>query len=74
MADPARPRRALPRGVLLLGLVSFFNDLASDIVIPLVPVLLATVLAAGPVALGLIEGVADAVASLLKLWAGLVRS
>jgi MFS family permease len=63
-------RRKLPRTVVVLGLVSFFNDFASDIVIPLIPILLATVLAAGPLALGLIEGVADAVASLLKLWSG----
>ena len=56
--------------MIVLGLVSFFNDFASDIVIPLIPILLATVLAAGPVALGLIEGVADAVASLIKLWSG----
>ncbi len=56
--------------MIILGVVSFFNDVASDIVIPLIPILLATVLAAGPVALGLVEGVADAVASLLKLWAG----
>ncbi|SCX51647.1 MFS transporter [Nitrosospira sp. Nsp1] len=62
--------RKLPRTVIVLGLVSFFNDFASDIVIPLIPILLATVLAAGPVALGLIEGVADAMASLLKLWSG----
>ncbi|MBA4143448.1 MAG: MFS transporter [Nitrosospira sp.] len=63
-------RGKLPHTVLVLGLVSFFNDFASDIVIPLIPILLATVLAAGPVALGLIEGVADAVASLIKLWSG----
>lgn len=63
-------RGKLPRTVIILGLVSFFNDFASDIVIPLIPILLATVLAAGPVALGFIEGVADAVASLLKLWSG----
>lgn len=63
-------RQKLPRTVVVLGLVSFFNDFASDIVIPLIPILLATVLAAGPVALGFIEGVADAVASLLKLWSG----
>jgi hypothetical protein len=62
--------KKLPRTVIVLGLVSFFNDFASDIVIPLIPILLATVLAAGPVALGLIEGVADAIASLLKLWSG----
>ena len=68
-ATPAL-RGKLPRTVVVLGLVSFFNDFASDIVIPLIPILLATVLAAGPVALGLIEGVANAVASLLKLWSG----
>lgn len=56
--------------MVVLGAVSFFNDLASDIVIPLIPILLATVLSAGPVALGLVEGIADAVASLLKLWSG----
>ena len=64
------PLPRLPRTVIVLSLVSFFNDLASEMVVPLIPILLATVLAAGPVALGLIEGVADAVASLLKLWSG----
>jgi MFS family permease len=62
--------KKLPRTVVVLGFVSFFNDFASDIVIPLIPILLATVLAAGPVVLGLIEGVADALACFLKLWAG----
>jgi MFS family permease len=60
----------LPRTVIALGLVSLFNDLASEIVVPLIPILLTTVLGAGPVALGLIEGVADAVAAFLKLWSG----
>jgi MFS family permease len=62
--------RSLPRTVVVLSLVSFLNDMASDMVIPLLPILLSTQLAAGPIALGLIEGVADALASLLKLWAG----
>jgi MFS family permease len=60
----------LPRTVIALGLVSLFNDLASEIVVPLIPILLATALGAGPVALGVIEGVADAVAAFLKLWSG----
>ncbi|HEY6863291.1 MAG TPA: MFS transporter [Burkholderiales bacterium] len=68
MTDRSNTR--LPRTVYALGLVSFLNDVASDIVIPLIPIVLATVLAAGPVALGLVEGVADAVASFLRLWAG----
>lgn len=77
MNKPERPHGAdlkhskrLPQTVIVLGFVSFFNDFASDIVIPLIPILLATVLAAGPVALGFIEGVAEAIASFLKLWSG----
>lgn len=60
----------LPRTVVIIGLVSLFNDFASEMVVPLIPLLLATTLAGGPVALGLIEGVADTVSNLLKLWAG----
>jgi MFS family permease len=63
-------QQRLPRTVVVLGVVSFFNDFASDIVVPLIPILIATVLSSGPIALGLIEGVADAVASFLKLWSG----
>jgi MFS family permease len=66
---PAPPRK-LPRTVIALGLVSLFNDMASEIVVPLIPILLASVLGAGPVALGLVEGVADAIAAFLKLWSG----
>ncbi len=60
----------LPRAIVVVGIVSLLNDFASEMVVPLIPLLLATVLAAGPVALGLIEGVADAVSNLLKLLAG----
>ena len=60
----------LPRTVVILGLVSFFNDVASEIVVPLIPILLASLLGAGPVVLGLVEGVADALAAFLKLWSG----
>src|SRR3989337_1917554 len=65
-----RPATALPRSVGVIGFVSLLNDFASEMVVPLIPLLLATVLAAGPIALGLIEGVADTVSNLLKLWAG----
>ena len=70
MARPPQSSRPLPRAVVVLGVVSLLNDFASEMVVPLIPLLLATVLAAGPAALGLIEGVADAVSNLLKLWAG----
>ncbi|WP_374358376.1 MFS transporter, partial [Chitinimonas sp.] len=61
--------RQLPRSVVFIGLVSCFNDLASEMVTPLIPLLLAGT-ASGAVALGLIEGLAEAVSALIKLWAG----
>ena len=64
--------RALPRTVWLVGAISLFNDAASDMIYPLVPLYLASVLMAGPKALGLIEGIAEAVSSLLKLYAGVL--
>jgi len=63
-------RRALSNTVIVLGLVSFLNELSSQIVAPLIPLLLVTTLGAGPVAMGLVDGVADAVASGFRLWAG----
>ncbi|MHB1094374.1 MFS transporter [Thiobacillus sp.] len=63
---------SLPRTVWLLGLVSLFNDSTSELVYPLVPLFLASVLMAGPKALGLIEGIAEATASLLKLFSGVL--
>lgn len=64
---------SLPRTVIFLGIVSFLSDVASDMVFPLLPLFLSTVLGAGPVALGAIEGFAEATASLLKVVSG-VRS
>ena len=63
-------KQAIPRTVFVLGLVSFLNELSSQIVAPLIPLLLATTLAAGPIAMGLVDGVADAAASLFRLWSG----
>jgi len=60
----------LPKTVLVLGLVSFFNDLSSEMIYPLLPVFLSSVLGAGVVALGLVEGVAESTASLLKIVSG----
>jgi len=62
--------RALPRTVWLVSLISLVNDAASDMIYPLVPLYLASVLMAGPKALGLIEGIAEAVSSVLKLFVG----
>jgi len=60
---------SLPANVLALGVVSLFNDSAGDMVQPLLPAFIGTI-GGGPLALGLIEGVADATASLLQLGSG----
>lgn len=62
----------LPRTVWFIGLISLINDSASEMIYPLVPLYLSSVLMAGPKALGLIEGIAEATASLLKLFSGVV--
>lgn len=60
----------LPRNVKLLGAASLLNDIASEMVFPLLPQFLLTVLGGNRFQLGIIEGVADSAASLLKLWSG----
>ncbi len=60
----------LPRNVLVISLVSLLNDASSEIIYPLLPLFLFSTLGATPVAIGLIEGAAESVSSLLKLFAG----
>lgn len=60
----------LPRTVIVLGCVSLLNDAASEMITPLLPIFLTTTLGAGPAIVGLIEGFAEATASLLKLASG----
>lgn len=65
-----RRYRQLPRNVIALSAVSLLNDTSSEIVYPLLPAFLALSLGASPFAIGLIEGFAESVASLLKLLSG----
>ncbi len=67
--SPPSPRR-LPRTVIALGWVSLLTDLSSEMIYPLLPVFLTGVLGAGAAALGVIEGVAEATASVLKVVSG----
>src|SRR5215217_1628349 len=60
----------LPRPVWLLGWVSLATDSATEAIYPLLPFFLTQVLGAGAVSLGIVEGAAEAVNSLLKIWSG----
>lgn len=68
-ASSAAPK-GLARNVRVLGLTSLVNDIAGEMIFPLIPAFLTDVLGAGKATLGAIEGVADSTASILKLFAG----
>lgn len=56
--------------VILLGMAALLNDAASELIYPLLPVFLTTTLGASPAVIGLIEGAADGLASILKYFGG----
>jgi len=62
--------RRLPRNVWAVSLTSFFTDISSEMVLNLLPLYLSSVLGIRTNVIGLIEGVAEATASLLKIYSG----
>jgi MFS family permease len=68
-SGPSSPGK-LPRTVVLLGGVSLFTDISSEMLYPLIPIFLTSVLGAPMAALGLIEGLAEGTANILKVFSG----
>ena len=62
--------RDVPRGVIALGLVSLLMDISSELIHALLPVFMITALGASTVAVGLIEGIAEATAAITKVFSG----
>jgi MFS family permease len=62
--------RSLPRNIWAVSLTSFFMDISSEMVLNLLPLFLSNVLGTGTVVIGLIEGIAEATSSLLKVFSG----
>lgn len=60
------------RNIVLLGITSLLTDVSSEMVYPLVPLFLTSTLGATPAVVGLIEGVAESLASLLKVFSGYI--
>ena len=71
MTSPPTVAARIPKAVIALGVVSFFTDLSSEMIYPLLPIFLVTVLGAGAMTVGLIEGLAEATASMLKVVSGI---
>ena len=69
-APPAPPRLRIPRTIWALGFVSLFTDLGSEMVHGLLPVLMAGILGASALTIGLIEGAAEALVLVTKVFSG----
>lgn len=60
------------KNILFLGLISFFMDISSEMVYPIIPLYLVSAFGATPAIVGIIEGIAESTASLLKVFSGYV--
>lgn len=60
------------QNIIFLGLVSFFTDLSTEMVYPLIPLYLTSVFGATPAIVGIIEGIAESLASLIKVFSGYI--
>lgn len=67
---PTVARTRLPKGIWVLGFVSMLMDISSEMIHALLPVYLVTVLGASTLTVGFIEGIAEATASITKIFSG----
>jgi len=70
ITKPARPWTVIPAGVWALGIVSLLMDFSSEMIHALLPIYLVTVLHASGLVVGVIEGVAEAVALIVRIFSG----
>src|SRR5271157_3329515 len=70
ITKPATPWTAIPAGVWTLGVVSLFMDFSSEMIHALLPIYLVSVLQASGLMVGIIEGVAEAVALIVRIFSG----
>ena len=65
-------KKKVVSNIVLLGLVSLFVDMSTEMVYPLIPLYLTATLGASPAIIGVIEGIAESIASMLKLFSGYI--
>jgi MFS family permease len=70
--NPATPSARIPRGVWVLGGVSLLMDVSSEMVHCLLPLFMATVLGASALTIGVVEGLAEATALIVKVFSGVL--
>jgi MFS family permease len=73
MQDNSHNKKAfIASNIILLGLVSFFTDISAEMVYPILPLYLSSIMGASPVIIGIIEGIAESLASIIKLFSGII--
>jgi MFS family permease len=70
--DATSHQQALPAGIWALGFVSLFMDISSELVHSLLPIFMVTTLGASMIAIGFIEGIAEAAAAVTKVFSGTI--
>lgn len=63
-------KKSIPKGVFMLGFVSMFMDVSSEMIHSLLPVFMTGVLGVSALAVGVVEGIAESTASILKIFSG----
>lgn len=66
------PLRKIPKGVVALGFVSMFMDISSEMVHSLLPIFLTSVLGVSALSVGILEGIAEATANIVKIFSGAI--
>ena len=72
MTSQKPQRKFIVSNIVVLGFVSLFTDISTQMVYPILPIYLTVVLGASPAIIGVIEGIAESLASILKVFSGII--
>lgn len=72
MSEKKTHKKLIISNIIVLGLVSLFTDIGTEMVYPILPLYLTSVLGASPAIIGTIEGIAESLAAILKLFSGMI--
>jgi len=71
--DAKKPlKKIIISNIVILGMVSLFTDISTEMIYPILPIYLTAILGASPAIIGIIEGIAESLASILKLFSGII--
>lgn len=72
MPEQKPQKKFIISNIVILGFVSFFTDISTEMIYPILPLYLTSVMGVSPAIIGVIEGIAESLASILKLFSGMI--